>query len=340
MNTQERKTILVSPLEWGLGHTVRVVPVVEQLLGTGHRVILASGGNSLRFLRYRFPEQEFFEMPFHPVRYSGKGRFFAALLPQIPGILRSIRRNRKIVANLVKDKGIDLIISDHRYGIDVRGIPSVFITNQLWLKAPAGLAWGEPLVYRLHLWILKGFTEIWIPDFPGSPNISGIQTHPPFLPDKVKFLGPLSRFSGVQPEAPPEQQYPGTLAILSGPEPQRSILEEMLVNHFTQTNTTALILRGIPPKDPSDTPSSTQSGCVRLLDHASDAHIHWYMNQAERIICRPGNSTITDLIILGKSAILVPTPGQTEQEYVARHLENQGWFERCDQKNLSAYLRS
>jgi hypothetical protein len=314
------------------------VPVIDRLLASGHRVILATGGSSLRFLRHRFPQVEYVDMPFYPIRYSGSGWFFAALLPQIPGILKSIRKNRKLVSSLVTQLGIDMIISDHRYGIAARGVSSVFITNQLWLKAPRGLAWGEGLVYRLHLWLLKGFTEIWIPDFPGTPNISGIQTHPPGVPEKVKYIGPVSRFAGVVPETPPDPPEARSLAILSGPEPQRSILEEMLVGYFNQTGTDAVILRGIPPLNPSDAPPSGDSGCVRLIDHAPDSQILWYINHADRIICRPGNSTVTDLILLGKRAILVPTPGQTEQEYVSDHLEKQGWFERCEQKELLRFL--
>jgi len=340
MNAETSRSVLVSPLEWGLGHTVRVVPIIEHLLKTGHRVIIASGGKSLRFLRFRFPQLEYAGLPFYPVRYSGSGRFFAALIPQLPGILMHIRMNRRIVSRLVKEHNINLIISDHRYGIAIKGIPSVFITNQLWLKAPKGLAWGEPLVYRLHLLLLRTFTEIWIPDFPGTPNISGIQTHPPQVPGKVKYLGPLSRFTGQTPEEPPEPINGGTLVLLSGPEPQRTLLEEMLVVHFNRSGTDALILRGIPPADSNAEPTFSITGTVKLLDHARDAHILWYINQAERIICRPGNSTITDLIVLGKRAILVPTPGQTEQEYVAQHLGIQGWFEMCAQKDLLQLLGS
>lgn len=331
------KTILVSPLEWGLGHTVRLVPVIEDLVRKGHRVILASDGRSLSFLRFRFPGLPWIRMPFYPVRYPATRRFFVKIIPQIPGILRAIRRNRKQVARLVTEQSIDLIISDHRYGLTCRGVYSIFMTNQLWLKAPKGLAWGEPLVYRLHLWYLRKYDRIWLPDFQGEPNISGIQTHPPHLPARAEYIGPVSRFRGVTPEKPGRTKPFAVLGLLSGPEPQRTILEQILIEKFTSAETPSIILRGIPPEDPSAQPTEENIGCVTLISHASDPHLLWYILQAPRIICRPGNSTLSDLIILGKPALLVPTPGQTEQEYVAGHLAAQGWFEVCTQEGLRAY---
>ena len=331
------KTILVSPLEWGLGHTVRLVPVIDDLVRKGHRVIIASDGRSLSFLRFRFPELSWVRMPFYPVRYPENKSFFLKIIPQIPGILRAIHQNRKQVARLVREQSIDLIISDHRYGLTCRGVSSIFITNQLWLKAPKGLTWGEPLAYRLHLWYLRKFTRIWLPDFPGEPNISGIQTHPPRMPRRADFIGPVSRFRGIEPEEPGQVKPFEILGLLSGPEPQRTILENILIEILNKAGTSSIILRGLPPEDPLTQPSEEENGCVRLISHAADPHLLWYILQAPRIICRPGNSTVSDLIILGKSALLVPTPGQTEQEYVAEHLATQGWFEVCTQEGIRAY---
>ncbi len=328
------KTILVSPLEWGLGHTVRLVPMIEHLTAKGHRVLLASDGRSLRFLRFRFPGLPWVRMPFYPVRYPVNRWFFLKIIPQIPGILRAIRQNHQQVSRLVKEWSISLIISDHRYGLTYSGVPSIFITNQLWLKAPKGFAWGEPLVYRLHLWYLKKYTRIWLPDLPGEPNISGIQTHPPHLPLRAEYIGPISRFRNISPEQPGNANPFEILGLLSGPEPQRTILEDILIENCRATGTAAVILRGLPPEDPSAHLSEEDNGCIRLINHATDRQLLWYILQAPRIICRPGNSTVSDLILLGKSALLVPTPGQTEQEYVAKHLAAQGWFEVCTQENL------
>jgi UDP:flavonoid glycosyltransferase YjiC (YdhE family) len=332
------KTILVSPLEWGLGHTVRVVPVIAGLVAQGHRVIIASDGRSLGFLRFRFPNLEWIRMPFYPVHYSGTRLFLISLLPQLPGILRAVRKNRLQTRQLVKEYSIDLIISDHRYGITAPGTPSVFITNQLWLKAPRGLHWGEWIGYKIHLYLLRRYSEIWLPDFPGLPNISGIQTHPPQLPAKARFIGPLSRFEGVVPMKPEGAEPPDFLVLLSGPEPQRTILEKLLVSFLSAKGKPAVMFRGMPPADPSGNPVIEQAGCITMISHARDPHILWYMKEAGCIICRPGNSTVTDLIVVGRSAILIPTPGHTEQEYVAAHLAGQGLFDVCAQDKIDTCL--
>jgi len=328
------KIILVSPLEWGLGHTVRLVPFIRTALEEGHEVILASDGVSLDFLRYQFPGLRWIRMPFYPVRYSPDGKFFRKLIPQIPGILRSIRRNHRQVKEIVARYGVTDIISDHRYGLYHKGIHSVFITNQLWLKAPKGWTFGEGLVYRLHKRVLRKFSEIWIADYASEPNLSGRLTHPPRLPGNAKFIGPVSRFQHVSAEQPAGAVPFEVLALISGPEPQRTLFEELLLERFRTSGTAAVILRGLPPADPGEEPTVTRDGNVTLINHAHDGHIVWHILHAKEIICRPGNSTLSDLMYLGKPAILVPTPGQTEQEYVAWHLMEQGLFRVCRQDDL------
>ncbi|MFA6126645.1 MAG: glycosyltransferase [Bacteroidales bacterium] len=328
------KTILVSPLEWGLGHTVRVVPFIRKAVAEGHRVILASDGVSLDFLRFHFPGLEWVRMPFYPIRYPQNGQFFQKLLPQVPGILRAIRKNHQQLAEIVAQFGITEILCDHRYGMYHKNVHSIFITNQLWLKAPKGWQFGERPVYRIHRMALHLYSEIWIADHPGEPNLSGLLTHPSRLPRNAKYIGPVSRFRDVTPVSPDHPWAFEVLALVSGPEPQRSLFEDLLKERFKRQGTRALILRGLPPATPDTQPVITQDGDIQLIDHARDEQLYWYMQQAREIICRPGNSTLSDLLFLGKTALLVPTPGQTEQEYVAGHLEKQGLFEVCRQGDL------
>lgn len=328
-------TILVSPLEWGLGHTVRLVPFIRQAIGDGHQVILASDGVSLDFLRDQFPDLTWVRMPFYKVRYPDDGGFFRKLLPQVPGILRAIRKNHKQLANIVAQYHVTRIICDHRYGMYHKGVHSIFITNQLWLKAPKGWNFAEGLVYRIHRIALTKFSEIWIADYPGVPNLSGILTHPRRLPVHSKYIGPVSRFKDIIPAKPGKTKSFKSLALISGPEPQRTIFENLLKKRFIANGTPALILRGLPPSIPGEKPVFRQESSVTLLDHACDEHLVWYIQNAGEIICRPGNSTVSDLAFLGKTAILVPTPGQTEQEYVATHLEKQGLFRVCRQDRLA-----
>jgi hypothetical protein len=328
------KTILACPLEWGLGHTVRLVPFIREAVRNGDRVILASDGNSLDFLRFHFPELDWIRMPFYPVRYPDNGKFIRKLLLQIPGILRAISRNHRQVGSIVSEYQIDEILSDHRYGLYHKNVHSIFITNQLWLKAPKGWRFGEGLAYRIHSMVLSRFSEIWIADYPGTPNLSGLLTHPPHLPARAKYVGPVSRFQGLLPVRPENAEPFEVLALVSGPEPQRGIFENLLCERFRRQGTPAVLFRGVPPSSPDEIPSIRRVGTVLLIDHACDEHLLWYILNAENILCRPGNSTLSDLLLLGKKAILVPTPGQTEQEYVAGHLEKQGLFTVCRQEEL------
>lgn len=328
------KTILVSPLEWGLGHAVRLVPFIRKALDEGHRVILASDGASLDFLRYQFPELNWIRMPFYPVKYPPDGRFFRKLIPQVPGILRAIRKNHKDLDEIIGRYHITDIIADHRYGLYHKKVHSIFITNQLWLKAPKGWAFGEGLVYLLHRVVLNKFSEIWIADHPGQPNLSGKLTHPHRLPRRAKYIGPISRFQGIVPERPEYSVPFEVLALVSGPEPQRTLFENLLKERFLKNGIPAVIFRGIPPHSPDEPPAVSQEGPVMLINHARDEHLAWHIHEAKEIICRPGNSTLSDLVFFGKTALLVPTPGQTEQEYVARHLEKQGLFVVCGQDAL------
>ncbi len=323
---RQPETILFSPLEWGLGHTVRLVPFIRSAISQGHRVILASDGPSLDFLRHRFPDVTWVRMPFYRVRYPSGSRFFTRLLPQVPGILRAIRANHRQLDILVREHGITRVICDHRYGLWHRDVHSIFITNQLWLRAPRVLRFCEGLVYRLHRFALRNFSEIWIADHQEEPNLSGLLTHPTPLPVRASFIGPVSRFSGIQPVKPEDAGRFEVLALVSGPEPQRTLFEELLTKRFLRTGQTAVVLRGLPPIDPAGIPPERTEGNIRYIDHACDEHIAWYMLNAGEIICRPGNSTLSDLLHFGKTAILVPTPGQTEQLYVAGHLKDQGRF--------------
>ncbi|MCX6225729.1 MAG: glycosyltransferase [Bacteroidia bacterium] len=333
------KTILVSPLEWGLGHTVRLVPFIRKAICEGHRVILASDGDSLNFLRYHFQYLPWIRMPFYKVRYPDSGRFFRKLIPQVPGILRAIRNNNKQVDEIVSKYNVSEIICDHRYGLHHKDVHSIFITNQLWMKAPKGWSFGEGFMYLLHRIVLRKFSEIWIADYSGQPNLSGILTHPPHLPGNAKYIGPVSRFQGVAPACPDFSKPFEVLALVSGPEPQRTLFENLLKQRFTRNGTPSVIFRGLPPSFPDQNPTITEEGPVLLIDHAIDEHIAWYILNAQAIICRPGSSTLSDLTYLGKTALLVPTPGQTEQEYVAAHLEKQGLFRVCGQDELVPHPR-
>ena len=328
-------TILFCPMEWGLGHAVRLVPMINHSIRNGDRVILAADGVPERFYRNRYPDIMLVRLPFYQVTYSHKGHFFRKLLTQVPGMLRAIRKNRRQLKWMVESMQIDLIITDHRYGMHHPGVQSVFITNQLWLRAPRGLHFGEPLVYALHLFALRRFSEIWIADFREWPGLSGRLTHPWWLPRKSHYIEPVSRFEGAPIDEEAKSGRYQVLALLSGPEPQRTLLEEELMRVLGDNGIKALILRGKPRDKAGDFGEMQEVGSLTLLDHAPDEALADYITTIPVIVCRPGNSTLSDLIALGRGALLVPTPGQTEQEYVAGSLFERGYFGICRQGTLT-----
>jgi len=329
------RNVLVSPLEWGLGHTVRLVPLIEYLQKQGHRVLVAADGASYLFYQGRFPGITLIRMPFTPVQYATDRRFFRTLLPQIPRMMRAIRHNHRALSQLVRDEKIDLIISDNRYGMTCQGVPSVFISTQLWLKAPPVLAFGEPLTYLMHRWAIRKFTHLWIADFFDPPGITGILGHAPLLPRKTQWIGPVSRLNGSPSEPRADMKRFRIVAIVSGPEPQRSLFEEELRLTLTARIGEALIIRGLPSGAPPGHLPDEQIENLHFMNHASDEALAWYMRQAELVICRPGISSLSDLVALQANALLVPTPGQTEQEYLARHLLRHGYFAVAEQGTLS-----
>ncbi len=332
---KEAKTVLISPFEWGLGHSARLVPVIHACRERGWKVLIAADGKPLDFLRGIFPDLPWVVLPFTNIKYSRKNNFMSSLIPQLPGIIRAVRKNRRQISEIVELHGIDYIIGDHQYGLSHHRIPSVFISNQIWLLAPKGWQFAEKWIYGVHKKVLRNFTFLWLADFPGEINFSGKQTHLPEQPDNSRFIGPISRFIGMNKPSSPAKMDAKILLILSGPEPQRSILENKIAKILLHNRVEVVILRGLPPPAGSPMPLPRKEENLIWLDHADDATLAQLIHSAEKIICRPGLSMLSDLATLGKTALLVPTPGQTEQNYMAEKLHSKAHFALVKQKDLS-----
>ena len=137
--------ILVAALDWGLGHATRSMPLIKALLTAGAEPILASSGPALALWRQAYPDLVHEPLPAYDIRYSPGPSQVTALLRQVPRLLRTIRAEQQATQALARRYGIQGILSDHRYGVRVRGIPSVFIAHQLALAMPPGqAAWPKP----------------------------------------------------------------------------------------------------------------------------------------------------------------------------------------------------
>ena len=253
---------------------------------------------------------------------------------QSPFLLYGIFREHKRLKKIVRDYRIDAVISDNRFGTWSKKAYSVYLTHQLQIKAPERMKWAEPWLYKAHQWFISHYDECWVPDIPGRNNLSGDLGHQYPLPGNGHYIGFLSRFDNgnILPEPDDGYKGPELLIMLSGPEPQRTIFEDIILKELAaHPQQNVVILRGLPgaPDQSSPLPGTVS------YNHLPDKEISRLISHAGVIICRPGYSTIMDLVALGRNAILVPTPGQTEQEYLAGHLSADGLFISLEQETFS-----
>lgn len=310
-----KKKILIAPLDWGIGHATRIIPLIEELLSLNAEVIIAADNLPLRLLQSRFPQLKHIRLPGFKIRYSRNRLFFVpVLLRQIPKILAGLKNEHRQLDKIIEEEKIDAVISDNRFGLYNKTIPSVFITHQLFIRMPRGIRFLEPLIFGIQKRIWAHYSELWIPDFAGAHNLSGDLAHKKKL-ENTHFLGALSRFSNFRTSNP--KQDLDILVILSGPEPQRSILEQKLITQLSQTAYKTVILQGKPSQPETSLPHPH----IQLLPHAPDEQMAAYIQSAKHIICRSGYSSIMDMAVLNAKAIFIPTPGQTEQEYLAKYLK-------------------
>jgi uncharacterized protein (TIGR00661 family) len=311
MSSGKPKHVLIAVLDWGLGHATRCIPVISSLLKNNCRVSIAGNGASLMLLRQEFPQLSFHELPAYKVTYSSHGYFFLNLASQVPRLFKAISKEKKQIEKLVSENQIDVIISDNRYGCYSDKVPSIFITHQLNIQLPAFLSWSRFIVDYINHHLIKKFDSCWVPDFPDS-RLSGKLSITGKL--KPQFIGTLSRF--CPGDVAMEKEL--LVGLVSGPEPQREIFEKLLTKEFKKLNRPGIIVRGLPnliTKKFSD-------GNLTLIAHAPSRELERIISKADVIISRSGYSTIMDLYVLGKKRVIfVPTPGQTEQEYLAKDLE-------------------
>ncbi len=316
--------ILLAPLDWGLGHATRCIPLIGELRARGCEVVLAADGAIAKLLAQEFPDLELLPLRGYAIRYS-KGHTAYSLLLKIPHIFQSIRHEQKWLRSLLSKERFDCIISDNRPGLYHPAVYTVYITHQLGIRSGLGTG-ADRLLHRFHSRFIRKFNKLWVPDLLGEPNLAGLLSHPPAATVLPRYLGLLSR---LQPTTP------GTLCqlliLLSGPEPQRSILEKKLIHQLQFFKGTVLLVRGLPREERVTVPLPPH---IQVAAHLSATRLQQALAGAELVICRSGYTTLMDLVRLRKKAVLIPTPGQTEQEYLARHMENLRLFPFLTQKEF------
>ena len=316
--------ILVAPLEWGLGHATRCIPIIKEFVDQNCEVFIAAEGATYSLLKNEFPELAFLPLMGYRMKYSRMKYFlFWKILTQFPKIVFTIYKEHLWLKKIVKEYKFDAVISDNRFGMYHSKIPSVYITHQLLIKTGNSII--EKIAKRIHYYFIKKYNECWVPDFEVN-GLAGELSHPKKLPGEVKYLGALSRFELTVVE----KKY-DLLISISGPEPQRTIFEHQILDQLKSYSGKVLFTRGLPETSEEikyDDPS------IEIKNHLPAGELNEAILQSDMIISRCGYTTVMDMIKLKKKAILIPTPGQTEQEYLAGYLMKKKIFYTTSQKNF------
>lgn len=320
------RKILIVPLDWGLGHATRDIPLIREMLNAGCQVFIAAEGKHAALLQQEFPQLTILPLPGYRIQYAQKGQFFGLkIIQQIPKIFRSVNYEQRWLKKIVAEYQINAVISDNRFGLYHKNIPTVFITHQLLIKTPFG-GWIERTLQKINYRFINKYNACWIPDFAGNNNLSGELAHPGQLPGHVTYIGCLSRF---EPQPGVTKKY-DLLVLISGPEPQRSNLEKLVLDQIKQLSVTALIVSGKPgtPQHVQVAPGVTQ------VNHLNASELNEAMLASDMVLSRSGYTTLMDLAKLNKKAILIPTPGQSEQVYLGEYLMEKGYFYSLPQERF------
>jgi len=319
--------VLIAPLDWGLGHATRCIPLIKKLLKAGFKVIIAAEGDQKILLQSEFPALEIVHLRGYKLKYgSTKLRTILKIIFQIPKILIAINRENKWLRHFITCKHLDVIVSDNRFGLHNSSLISVFITHQLFIRTSLG-KFTDTIVQRINYHFINRFSYCWIPDAAGEINLAGELSHPAVKPkNQIQYTGVLSRINKENIAVTNK-----LLILLSGPEPQRSIIENILLAQLTRYTYPAVLVRGLPAAEAIVAPHAG----VIIYNHLAGLQLQQVINESEIIISRSGYSTIMDVLPLGKKCILIPTPGQAEQEYLAAWLAHKNYACIGFQHNLS-----
>ncbi|SEQ16541.1 glycosyltransferase [Flavobacterium urocaniciphilum] len=315
--------ILIAPLNWGLGHASRCIPIILALKENGYIPVIASDGAALELLKREFPNDIFESLPTFNIEYAKeKENFRFKIFKQLPKLFYSIRKEKKLLNKIIKRHAISGIISDNRPGIYSSKIPSVYITHQITVLS-GNTTWFSS---KFHHYFIKKYKECWIPDVKEGVNLSGRLSHESNKLTNLKYIGPLTRLKKKNVT----KKY-DLIIVLSGPEPQRTLLENKLIEELASYKGTILLVKGLVETEQK---ISTQNQFI-IYNFMETDELETAIQESNYIICRSGYSSLMDLAFLGTKAFLIPTPGQFEQEYLAKKLKKEGSVPSCKQDKFT-----
>jgi uncharacterized protein (TIGR00661 family) len=324
-NDRQNPRVLVAPLDWGLGHSTRCIPIIKELILLSCEVYIVADKKTFSLLKKEFPTTVFLRYKGYEINYSRQKNLFAfKLILQSSKIICRIFLEKKWLKKTIKNYSIYDVISDNRFGMYDKNIPSIYITHQLLIKT--GNNFSDQIAQKIHFHFIKKYTACWVPDKEKN-GLAGELSHPKKLPENITYIGPVSRFI----ECPNMEKVYDLLIIISGPEPQRTIFENTILEQLITIKGNIFFIRGLP--DESKKPANFNS--VTIENHLPANELNKVLEKSKMVICRSGYTSVMDLTALKKRAILIPTPGQTEQEYLAKYLMEKDFFLSVPQKDFS-----
>ena len=316
-----------------MGHAARMIPLASKLRELNNNVIIASGEEHLSLFRNELPGLTYINFTGFKPRYSRFFPQYLSLLFKIPALLYHIIMEHHKLRRIIAEYAVDIIISDNRFGLWNRKVITVYVTHMPLIPLPKYLKFIEPLGVYLHRQIIKKYSLCFIPDLPGNLNLSGRLSHGLKLPDNVRYIGILSRF--IYPEQPNDEnpvKFPHNTVILSGPEPQREILKQKLVILLKDKEPITVMFEG----KPGNRGQIARNENIIFYSHLPAYRMKGIIASSDSILTRAGYTTLMELVSLNCTALIIPTPGQTEQEYLAEYLSEKGWFYTLSQDEIKA----
>ena len=320
------KHVLVAPLDWGLGHATRCIPIVNELLAQGFKVSIAATGAIEILLKKEFPTLNFLPLFGYNVSYSkGKTSFLWKIMLQIPSINKTIKRENSWLKKIIAEQKIDIVISDNRFGLYNKNVKCIFITHQINIQTSNRFT--DKIAQFINYKYINKFNECWVPDVDGENNLAGVLSHPKKLPTTpIKYIGSLSRFTKTAVE-----KNIDVAVILSGPEPLRTIFENIILQQIINSTLKISIVRGLPSAENN---LVVENKNISIENHLPKDALSLLIQSAKVVISRSGYSTVMDMAALQQAAIYVSTPGQTEQEYLAKYLAEKKYCNATTQAEI------
>lgn len=325
-----KRNILICPLEWGLGHAGRMIPLARKLQEEDNAIFIGASPGHQKFLGGELKDVQFIDFDGFKPTYSRVLPQYVALLFQIPCLLFHIIKEHRRLGKIINKYHIDIVISDNRFGLWNRKVKTVYVTHQICIPFPEKLRFLEWTGVCFHRFFIRKYDLCFIPDLPGEINLTGRLSHSLKIPENARYIGILSRFTDNNDITGSSGVPDHNTLFLSGPEPQRSILRNIITAVQGKNAPPLVILEGRPGIHDK----KTDSGEIITFNHLPAGEMKSIIQGSKGIIARAGYTSIMELVSLNCSALLIPTPGQTEQEYLAGYLSGKGWFKAIRQKDL------